>query len=221
MPGADYIYAALKSSLLRQAISEGAISTKVPENLQALYSINEILYRYYDHAERGQRYCKQLKLKVGNLPNFGDRIEEQDYSLAIGDLVAGISICFRATRFYKKDHMDDLSPCLDGNISETDFDKVLHELANGAAHVRTDPRRDHRYLVEINNVSAQGGTGNSPTGFAREVYSTWLIGEIRNLILSNFVACDQTYFQIVMDHITTEHPGMLGFQPFIVPAEAL
>ena len=212
------IQKALLQSLLRQALGEKFIKDRVIDDLKEEYSTKEILYRYYDHAERGIRQAAKFKELVAKI-NFGnDALAWQKHILELTDCIGSIAICFRAVKDYKKDYMKDEEPCLSGGIRDMKFDDILHEIANGVAHVREGNNSPTLLaLRELNEVLANRELRNRMGGPEHhEAYSTRLSELVVNLIRENFVDRGLSFFHTVIEDVRLRDPELLEFKPYIV-----
>jgi len=204
---------ATQQSLYRQALGERFITTRVVEDQKEFYSNKEVLYRYYDHAERGQRQIDCIKTNVKT--EFKNVLEWQDYVLDITDKLALISISFRAIRDYKQKFNEDESLCVNGELRNMNFDEVLHEIANGVAHIRNGGGNNVELLRDINAETASSGMALNGK-VAHEIYSNFVTENITTLLMDNFITPENNYFKEVMLDIKLKDPELLSFMPYLV-----
>jgi|TARA_B110000037_G_C16984673_1_gene450539 hypothetical protein len=204
---------ATEQSLYRQALGPAFITTRVIEEERDFYSEKEVLYRYFDHAERGQRQIDYIKQNIKT--EFKNALEWQDYVLDITDRLALISISFRAIKDFKQKFNEDETTCLNGDIRDMDFDKILHEIANGVAHIRNRGGENVNLLRNINSETASSGI--APNGkTAHSIYSNYVTENITKLLFENFINPESNYFKETLSDIKLKDPELLSFQPYLV-----
>ena len=206
----------LKQSLYRQAMGSDFIRTRIVPERQDEYTEKEVLYRYYDHAERGQRQVKKLRALFG-VTEFGDAIEQQNHILEITDTVGLVAISYRALCDFNERFLENQCFLLEGDLHGLLFGDILYEIANGVAHVRSRdvknvPERLKR-LRELNNKTSSSGMAMNGR-LAHEIYSSHVINGIYDLLHRNFIQPETTCFDLVIEELLKIEPNLLRFAPY-------